>query len=66
MRVHTVDPRSTEYHNGTISVEGLRGATEEETACTSGTTQVSIATTVRTDLRIPVYPRSAGYHVMIM
>jgi len=32
--VHTVDPRSIEYHNRTIPVKGLRGATEEETACT--------------------------------
>jgi len=63
---YSVGPRSVEYHNGTIPVEGLRGAPEEETAWTSGTTQVPIATTVRTGLRISVYPPSTGYHVAIM
>ena len=64
--IHTVSPRPIEYYNGTIPVERLRGTTEEETAYTSVTTQVQIAATVRTGLRIPVYPHSAGYHVVIL
>jgi len=47
----------TQYNNWAISVEGLRGAPKEETACTSSTTQVPIAATARTGLRIPARHR---------